>query len=109
MVTITYYRTAKGSKRHASYSCANSRRRISSGDPIRIPADQVAKWEPCAHCTDAEVIAKTEGAPAKTPEPALCANSGVTNVRRMYSTCIDCGKGGTVNRSTGTIRAHKPA
>jgi hypothetical protein len=38
----------------------------------------------------------------------MCRNSGVVNPKRLYSACKDCGKEGRVNRSTSTIRAHKP-
>jgi ribosomal protein S14 len=111
-MATTYYRTGKGSKRHATYYCANARRAIASGDPIRIAADDVANWAPCKHCCTADEVAE-QGAPAAdkpaAPVKAYCRNSGVQSPRRLYSRCSDCGKEGAVNRKTGTLRAHEPA
>lgn len=105
MTVTQYFRTAKGTHRHASYDCANSHRAIASGDPVRI-ADQDAKnWAPCEICCTPSDIA----AYAVPVTPAKCSNSGVVDPRRMGSKCLDCGKEGTVNRRTGTLRAHTPA
>jgi hypothetical protein len=101
-----YYRTGKGKRRHASYYCANSRRSVFTGDPVVIPAAEVANWAACGHCCDPAEVLPAVSAPA--PADVKCKNSGVTNPRRMYSTCKDCGKEGAVNRNTGTLRAHKP-
>lgn len=106
-----FYRTAHGKARHASFGCANRRRKITSGDPTVIPAAEVADWAPCRHCCSADLIER-EGAPVAartaTARPAGCRNSGVTHPKRINSACRDCGKVGKVNRSTGTIRAHAP-
>lgn len=98
---MNFYRTAKGNRKHASFECANQRRRITSGEPTIIPAEEAKKWAPCAHCCkDVEVEMVTA--------PAKCSNSGVTHPRRTQSQCRDCGKSGKVNRSTGKLRAHEP-
>ena len=103
-----YYRTAKGDHRHVSYECANQRRAIRSGAPTVIPAEQVTDWAACEYCCDTtEVVASVKAAAAKEAE--MCANTGVFNPRCIQSECHDCGKRGSVNRSTGTLRAHKPA
>lgn len=106
---VTYYRTRKGSKAHGSAFCANARRAIGSGDIIAIPADELKGWEPCKHCTAPELRAAW-GTLAKVEKPAqeMCRNSGVRRPRRINSHCIDCGKPGTVIRSTGALRAHAP-
>lgn len=105
--TRTYYRTAKGSHRHADWYCANGRRSIQLGDVIEIPAAEVAEWAPCDVCTSAEEVkAHTVKVEARVAE--MCTNTGVRNPRCIQSECRDCGKRGTVNRSTGTLRAHKP-
>ncbi len=106
--TRTYYRTAKGSHRHADWTCANTRRSIFLGDVTEIPADEVKDWAACdVCCTEAEVIASVAAVEAKAA--TMCRNSGVRKPRHIQSECTDCGKRGTVNRSTGTLRAHKPA
>lgn len=103
-----YFQTAKGSHRHADFECANQRRAIASGDPIAIPADKVSEWAPCEHCTaPGEQAAHAAKVAAKAS--AQCANAGVTHPKRVQSECISCGKRGTVNRSTGSLRAHKAA
>jgi hypothetical protein len=58
--------------------------------------------------TTAEVpeVAEVAEVPAQQDE---CPNSGVLNARKIKSGCVDCGKYGTVNRRTGTLRAHAPA
>lgn len=106
--TQTYYRTAKGSHRHTDWYCANQRRSIQLGDVSEIPAGQVKDWAPCDVCCPAdEVVSHVVAEQAKADEK--CANTGVRNPRHIQSECRDCGKRGTVNRSTGTLRAHKPA
>jgi hypothetical protein len=100
----TYYRTGKGSHRHASLACANVRRSVFTGDPVRIPAEEVANWPACEHCCDPAEVALN---PA-LGDDGKCRNSGVANPRRLRSTCVDCGKEGAVNRSTGKLRAHAP-
>jgi hypothetical protein len=114
--TTTYYRTGKGSKRHASVYCANSRRSVSTGDPVRLTADEAAKWAPCRFCCTAEEVAAFGQAPAAAKAPAdpageFCANTGVMRPgsRRLRDRCKDCGKEGAVNRKTGTLRQHLPA
>ncbi|MFE5037088.1 hypothetical protein [Streptomyces sp. NPDC056683] len=111
MQTTTYHRTGKGSKRHASEFCANSRRSVFTGDTIPLSADEAKNWAPCKFCcTPEEVAAFGQEAPAATaPAKTKCANTGVKDTRKLYSYCTDCGKGGTVNRRTGTLRAHEPA
>lgn len=108
----TYYRTGKGSKRHASVYCANSRRAIRTGDPLVIPAAQVQDWAPCRFCCDpAEVVSAPAPAPkVEKPADELCRNSGIMHPgsRRLYDKCRDCGKEGAVGPKTGTLRAHKP-
>jgi hypothetical protein len=104
----TYYRTAKGSHRHAAWACANSRRSIQLGGVTEIPADEVAGWAPCEDCCDTAAV-KAATAVAAVKAAAQCPNTGVLNPKRIQSECRDCGKHGTVNRSTGQLRAHKPA
>lgn len=104
----TYYRTAKGSHRHADWSCANVRRSIHLGDVTEIPATEIADWAACdICCTEAEVVASIAATVAK--EAAMCRNTGVRKPKHIQSECRDCGKRGTVNRSTGKLRAHKAA
>ncbi|NUR01319.1 MAG: hypothetical protein HOY79_33785 [Streptomyces sp.] len=115
-MNTTYYRTGKGSKRHASVHCANGRRSVFTGEPIRLQAREVKDWAPCKFCCTAEEVAahgQTAEA-AAAPEAAaevFCANTGVKRPgsRRMYDNCRDCGKEGAVNPKTGTLRKHKPA
>ncbi len=106
-----FYRTAKGSRRHASHQCANGRRSIHTGNPIEIPADQVGDWAPCRFCCPADLVER-EGAARQAATAAAqaekCANVGVNHPQRIYSECRSCGKRGAVNRTTGTLRAHKP-
>lgn len=105
-----YYRTGKGSHRHLDWWCANSKRSIFTGDVQPIPAAQVKDWEPCEVCCGAEgrEHAAKVAAAAAAKAAELCSNPGVVNPQRIQSTCRQCGKPGTVNRSTGRIRAHKP-
>lgn len=104
----TYYRTGKGSHRHASWSCANSHRSVFTGDPFAIPASEVDQWAPCTTCCDADVVAESAKVVASAADD-MCRNGGVTNPRRLRSTCVDCGKEGAVNAKTGRLRAHKRA
>lgn len=101
----TYYRTGRGSKRHADIHCANTLRRIHTGYPTKLSAEEAVNWAPCSKCCDPAEIAK-ESAPA--PAPERCKNSGVTDPQRLYSKCRDCGKEGSVNRRTGSLRGHAP-
>lgn len=105
--TTIYFRTGQGSHRHASRFCANSKRSIYTGDVTIIDQAEVANWEPCLDCcTEAEI--KAASAAAEVKADAMCPNNqGVAIPRRIYSTCNVCGKEGKVNRSTGSIRAHK--
>lgn len=103
MNATTYYRTAHGSHRHADYSCANTKRAILSGDPIVIPAADVASWLPCSDCcTGADV---TAAATAK-PVSEYCTGQLLPgNPRRIYRKC-ECGYEGKVGANG--LRAHKP-
>ena len=103
-----YYRTAKGSHRHANWTCANFRRSIHLGDVIEMTATEAADFAPCdVCCTGHEVEA--HAAKVETEAAAQCPNTGVRNPRFIQSECRDCGKRGTVNRSTGALRAHARA
>lgn len=104
-----FWRTGKGSHRHASFYCANSKRDIMTGDCIVIPEAEAASWTACVDCcTDADVLEGRKAAEGKAAE--MCPNNkGVARPNRIYSTCNVCGKEGKVNRSTGSIRAHRPA
>jgi hypothetical protein len=104
----TYYRTAKGSHRHAAWTCANSRRSIQLGAVTEIPAAEVSGWAPCEDCCDTATV-KAATAATAAQVAAQCPNTGVRNPKHIQSECRDCGKRGTVNRSTGQLRAHKPA
>jgi hypothetical protein len=103
--TSKLYRTAKGNHAHADFECANQRRAIESGAPVEVAPGELP---PCEHCCDTETV-KTAAATAAAKQAAMCVNSGVRKPRHIQSECVDCGKRGTVNRSTGTLRAHKPA
>jgi hypothetical protein len=109
-----YFRTGKGSKRHASFWCANGRRSVFTGETQTIPANQVKDWAPCRFCcTDEEIAAFAAGEAAQSPAvPAevFCRNSGVKRPgsRRLRDHCRDCGREGAVNPKTGTLRRHKP-
>lgn len=106
--TTKFYRTGKGKRAHASIYCANTRRSIMTGYPTEIPAAELSTWITCKHCSTGELAARPEPTSAPEPAPERCKNSGVTNPQRIYSLCRDCGKEGAVNRSTGSLRAHKP-
>ncbi|MFD6638368.1 hypothetical protein ACFWDN_21405 [Micromonospora chalcea] len=103
---MNFYRTAKGTKRHADWACANYRRSIHLGPVVTIPEAEVADWAPCAKC--AEGVAVPAAAPAEA-KPEACRNSGVRHPRRVESECRDCGKRGKVDRRTGKLRGHAPA
>ena len=108
-MTTTYYRSGKGRKAHASYSCISSRRSIWWGETREIPAKELKNWAGCLHCcTAAQIVELAEGAAPK--ESKNCPNSGIKHAgqRRLYSNCVDCNKEGKVNGSTGRIRAHLP-
>ncbi len=105
-MALTYFRTTHGDHRHADYTCANTKRAIASGDPIAIPASEVASWAPCSDCCTADDV-KAGAAAKQAAADTMCPNRGVAKPQRMRSTCRDCGKEGAVNRSTGSIRAHK--
>lgn len=106
--TRAYYRTAKGSHRHADWTCANTRRSIQLGDVTEIPAGEIKDWAACdVCCTEAEVAASIVAVEAKAE--AMCKNSGVRKPRHIESECLDCGKRGKVNRATGSLRAHRAA
>lgn len=104
-----FYRTLHGDHAHSSYYCANTQRAISSGDPTRIPAAELGSYNACALCCSFGQAHEVDTARTATAKPVktLCTNSGVVNPRRMMSTCTDCGKEGTVNRRTGSLRAHE--
>lgn len=102
MPNTPYFRTTHGDHRHASYSCANAKRAIASGDPIRIPADEVASWTPCSDCCTAEEIA---AATAKPVSVHCTGNMIPANPRKLYRKC-ECGYEGKVG--TNGLRAHKP-
>lgn len=103
----TYYRTRKGSKAHASSSCANQRRSIYTGDILVIPAAEISGWTGCQHCCDALEMAALTILARYQATPQNCPNSGVVKPGRINSSCRDCGKDGKVNRATGRIKAHK--
>ncbi len=104
--TTIFWRTGKGSMRHASFVCANSKRSIFTGDCLVIPAAEVEQWTPCADCcTDADVTAARAAAAAKLD--VNCKNSGVVHPQRIRSACKDCGKFGSVIPGA-KLRAHLP-
>lgn len=107
--TKHFFRSGKGGRVHSSYACIASRRSIWWGEvqALTVPEAVAEGWTGCGHCcTEADHALLV---PAVVVEkPATCRNSGVVNGRRIYSDCIDCGKNGKVNRSTGRIRAHAP-
>lgn len=106
--TKTYWRTLKGSHKHTKFHCANKHRSIHSGDCYTVTEAEAANagLAPCAECCDEEEVKMFRPTQIATIE--LCANSGVTHPRRIYSHCKDCGKQGKVNTMTGKIKSHKP-
>jgi len=95
-----YWRTGKGSHRHANRYCANARRSIFTGDEFRIPAAEVKDWAPCEACCTAEEVAAFAAAQvAKTEAEAeiYCTNRrpvpGSYNPRlyQVRGTCGECG------------------
>jgi hypothetical protein len=105
--TVKYWRTTFGTHRHVSEYCANARRAIGSGYPTVIPTAEVSSWAACEHCcSESEVHESVAAVQAKQDE--MCRNTGVTHPKRLSSKCKDCEKTGKVNRSTGSLRAHKP-
>lgn len=106
--TTIFWRTGKGSHRHASAFCANSKRAIMTGDVTVIDPAEATSWSPCVDCcSDADVLTAQREAADKAA--AMCRNSGIKHPGRgrLYSDCVDCGKTGRVG-SNGRIRAHKP-
>lgn len=103
--TVIYWRTGKGSMRHASFYCANSKRSIFTGDCIPLSTAEAADWAPCADCcTDADVAAARVAEEAK--RAANCDNPGVVHKHRIYSNCKGCGRFGKV--TGGRLRNHLP-
>lgn len=98
-----YFRTAYGTHRHMSYSCANTKRAIASGDPVRIPENEVASWAPCTDCCKPSDIANCTKIPVVNPNCTGRMLPG--NPRRIYRKC-ECGYEGKVGRNG--LRAHKP-
>lgn len=66
-----YYRTGKGKRRHSSFTCANGRRALHTGDVTVVTATEMAEMAPCGHCCKGEVA---EAAAKRTAAPArdLC-------------------------------------
>lgn len=110
--TKKFYRSGKGSKAHASYSCIASRRSIWWGEVQAMTVEQAVAegWTGCLHCCTPADHALLAAAPV-IAKPAQCKNEGIKHPgqRRIYSACSTCGKEGKVNRSTGRIRNHAPA
>ena len=103
---MTYFKTSKGSHKHQSFECANQRRALGSSDPIELTNIEATELPACDFCcSPGEVLASVEKHLAE--QATMCRNSGVAKPLRYQSTCRDCGKLGTVVRSTGTLRAHK--
>lgn len=101
MTTKSYYRTGKGSHRHASWYCANGRRAIDTGDVIECTATEATKMAPCQHCTEvAEIVAHIETVAAK---PAKC-DGRPANPRHIKSKCTECAHVGT----SRNWKAHNP-
>lgn len=100
-----YYRTGKGSHRHASWFCANGRRHIDTGDVTECTATEAAEMAPCQHCTEAaEIVAHIETvAAAKAAAPAKCEGRPA-NPRHIQSKCTECNHRGTSRK----WRAHTP-
>jgi hypothetical protein len=100
-----YYRTGKGSHRHASWYCANGRRAIDTGDVIECTATEAAEMAPCQHCTDeAEIVAHIETVVAEVAaKPAKC-DGRPANPKFIKSQCKECAHVGT----SRSWRAHTP-
>lgn len=103
----TYFRTGHGTHRHASVDCANVRRMIHTGDPVELTAAEINSYPACEFCCSADEITASAKTIAAQPVKTLCKNDGVTNMRRLRSTCSNCGKEGAVNRKTGSLKAHE--
>lgn len=93
-----WYRTGKGSHRHASWACANNKRHIDTGSVLETDEDLPF----CADCTDAETVASRTA----KPETAHCAGSGSSfkNPKLMRAACPVCGK---VLKGRGPVPTHK--
>jgi hypothetical protein len=107
----TFYRTAKGQKRHQSFQCANQRRSIHTGNPQVIEVAEVKNWAPCSHCCPADLVERETREAATRAQAAQddrCKNEGVRHPQRIQSECRSCGKRGTVDRRNGRLRAHRP-
>lgn len=102
--TPTYWVTLHGTHRHANQDCANVRRAIKSGYPTPTSDMDLPL---CSFCCEAPLVAADSKARAEAA-PAMCPNQGVEHPQRYQSKCRSCGKLGTVNRNTGSLRAHKP-
>lgn len=89
----TWYRTTKGSHRHADAECANQRRRITAGDIAIIPADQVADWTPCQECSPTGEItarnATASGVCSGTGGPAVAGSYHPKRIQKR-GTCPVC-------------------
>lgn len=104
MTDTRYYRTGKGQHRHASKDCAENKRSVFTGEVTEIPAGQVSTWPPCQLCCPAAEVAADAATQAE--QSNRCPNDrGVTNPRRINSSCAVCGRMGKVLPS-GKIRAH---
>lgn len=95
-----YWRTGKGSHRHANRYCANSRRSIFTGDEFRLTVAEVADWLPCEACCSAEEVAEAaaaQAAKATAEADVYCTNRrpapGSYNPRlyQVRGTCGTCG------------------
>jgi hypothetical protein len=103
-MSAKFYRTTHGDHRHASYSCANAKRAIASGDPIALSDDEAASWTPCSDCcTPSDIKAHAEQA---SKADVYCTGQMVpANPRKLYRKC-ECGYEGKVGANG--LRAHKP-
>jgi hypothetical protein len=102
--TADQFRTLYGSHRHASWTCANTQRRVTSGDVITCTTDDELALPPCSLCQTTEAVAAAPAPAAK----AYCAGSGQTpaNSRRLYIQCPVCNK--TLKGQSGGVRKHQP-
>ncbi|QYN17493.1 hypothetical protein [Amycolatopsis sp. DSM 110486] len=116
--TTTYYRTGKGSHRHANPHCANYRRSIFTGDITTIPANEVNDWAPCEACCTPEAMKAYQELKASAKaasDNVYCENKsavrGSYNPRLLYprGTCRDCGATKVSMTKTMNLRKHKRA
>lgn len=96
----TVHRASRGTDGNLYVHCGSVRYRNTTETVFTVQDAPVD----CHRCNGTEAPA----APA-ADKPAQCPNRGVVNSRRMVSHCNDCGREGTVNRRTGSLRAHAPA